>query len=74
MKYRPEFPDRFGCIEDARPHSQAFFACYNDQHCHSAIGYMTPNDMFGWRQQEIHAESRASPKELTSQRFKSAAH
>ena len=30
MKYRPEFPDRFGCIEDARAHCQAFFAWYND--------------------------------------------
>jgi len=26
MKYRPDFPARFGCIEDARLHCQAFFA------------------------------------------------
>ena len=45
MKYRPEFPERFGCIEDARAHCQAFFAWYNDQHCHSAIGYMTPHSV-----------------------------
>ncbi len=45
MKYRPEFPARFGCIEDARSHCQAFFAWYNDQHRHSGIGYMTPHSV-----------------------------
>lgn len=42
MKYRPDFPARFGCIEDARAHCQAFFDWYNTQHRHSGIGYMTP--------------------------------
>jgi len=45
MKYRPEFPARFGCIEDARAHCQTFFAWYNDQHCHSGIGHMTPHSV-----------------------------
>jgi hypothetical protein len=45
MKYRPEFPERFGCIEDARAHCQVFFPWYNDQHCHSGIGYMTPHSV-----------------------------
>ncbi len=45
MKYRPEFPQRFGCIEHARSHCQAFFAWYNAQHCHSGIGYMTPHSV-----------------------------
>ena len=45
MKYRPEFPQRFGCIEHARAHCQAFFAWYNDQHRHSGIGYMTPHSV-----------------------------
>ena len=45
MKYRPEFPERFSCIEDARAQWQAFFAWYNDQHCHSAIGYMMPHSV-----------------------------
>jgi hypothetical protein len=26
LKYRPDFPDRFGCIEDARSHGVGFFA------------------------------------------------
>ena len=42
FKYRPDFPARFGCIEDARAHCQAFFLWYNDSHRHSGIGYMTP--------------------------------
>jgi putative transposase len=45
MKYRPEFPARFGCIEDARAHRQSFFAWYNTTHCHSGIGYMTPHSV-----------------------------
>jgi len=45
MKYRPEFPARFGCIEDARSHCQSFFTWYNDQHRHSGIGYMTPHSV-----------------------------
>jgi putative transposase len=42
MKYRPEFPDRFGCIQDSRDFCQRFFAWYNDEHRHSGIGMMTP--------------------------------
>jgi putative transposase len=43
LKYRPDFPDRFGCIEDARAHCQQFFRWYNDSHRHSGIGLMTPH-------------------------------
>ena len=47
MKYRPEFPERLGGIEDARSHGQACFAGCNDQRCHSGIGYMTPHSVHG---------------------------
>jgi len=43
MKYRPDFPQRFGSIEDARAHCQAFFPWYNTMHRHSGIGYMAPH-------------------------------
>jgi putative transposase len=43
LKYRPDFPERFGSIEDARAHCQAFFDWYNTVHRHSGIGYMTPH-------------------------------
>ena len=42
MKYRPEFPHRFGCIQDSRAFCQTFFPWYNDDHRHSGIGMMTP--------------------------------
>ena len=53
MKYRPEFPDRFGCIEDARAHCQAFFAWYNEEHRHSGIAYMTPKSVHYGSAQEL---------------------
>ena len=43
LKYRPDFPERFGSIEDARAHCQTFFAWYNNEHRHSGIAYMTPH-------------------------------
>jgi putative transposase len=42
MKYRPEFPGRFGCIEDARAFCQQFFQWYNEEHRHSGLGLLTP--------------------------------
>ena len=42
LKYRPDFPERFGSIEDARAHCQQFFRGYNHEHPHSGIGLMTP--------------------------------
>jgi putative transposase len=42
LKYRPDFPERFGSIEDARVHCQQFFPWYNTVHRHSGIGFMTP--------------------------------
>jgi len=42
LKYRPSFPKRFGCIEDARAFCTTFFGWYNNQHHHSGIGFMTP--------------------------------
>jgi putative transposase len=42
LKYRPDFPERFGSIQDARAHCQAFFTWYNTEHRHSGIGLMPP--------------------------------
>ena len=42
LKYRPGFPDRFGCIQDCRAYCQEFFAWYNGHHCHSGIALLTP--------------------------------
>jgi putative transposase len=45
LKYRPDFPDRFGSIEAARLHCQHFFAWYNDAHRHTGLGLHTPADV-----------------------------
>ncbi len=42
MKYRPEFPDRFAGIEQAREFCRIFFPWYNHEHRHSGIGLLTP--------------------------------
>jgi putative transposase len=45
LKYRPDFPERFGSQEHARTHSHDFFEWYNKEHRHGGIGYFTPHDM-----------------------------
>jgi putative transposase len=45
MKYRPDFLDRFGCIEDARRFCQDFFIWYNREHHHGGLGLLTPHDV-----------------------------
>ena len=42
LKYRPEFPERFGSLADARAFCREFFAWYNDRHHHTGIGLLTP--------------------------------
>lgn len=56
MKYRPEFPARFGSIEDARSFCQDFFRWYNKEHRHSGIGLFTPEDVHYGRTKEIHQQ------------------
>jgi putative transposase len=58
LKYRPEFPERFGSIQDARGFCQVFFPWYNTAHHHGGIGLLTPevlhygraDDVIGQRQ------------------------
>ena len=42
LKYRPDFPDRFGSIEHARLFCQPFFRWYNHDHHLSGLGLLTP--------------------------------
>ena len=41
MKYWPDYPDRFGCIQDARRFCREFFPWYNHQHHHSGLQLLT---------------------------------
>jgi len=42
LKYAPDFPGRFGSIQDARAFVGPFLDFYNHHHRHSGIGYHTP--------------------------------
>ena len=69
LKYRPEFPDRFGSIQDSRAFCQQFFAWYNQDHRHSALGLLTPamvhfgqaQSVLGQRQAVLDAAYQAHP-------------
>ena len=45
LKYHPEFPDRFGSLQDARSFLLDFFQWYNTMHHHSGLGWLTPWDV-----------------------------
>jgi len=45
FKYRPEMPERFGSVEDARAAFRALFDWYNNRHYHSGIALLTPADV-----------------------------
>ena len=45
LKYCPQFPERFGSIQDARAFCQPFFNWYNKEHRHSGIALMTPEQV-----------------------------
>ena len=81
MKYRPEFPDRFGCIQDSRAFSQGFFRWYNEEHRHSGLALLTPAMVhYGQsalilkqRQTVLDAAYRAHPERFVRQPPKPAA-
>ncbi len=70
LKYRPDFPERFGSLEDARGFCQVFFPWYNKEHHHSGVGLMTPHvvhyglakEAFEARQKVLLAAYEAHPE------------
>lgn len=53
LKYRPEYPDRFGSYEDALSYCRHFFPWYNTEHHHSGIAYLTPEVVHHGRAAEV---------------------
>ena len=74
LKYRPEFPDRFGSQEHALQFLRPFFQWYNYQHYHSGIGLLTPamvhyghaQQIIGSRQQLLEAAYAAHPERFVN--------
>ncbi len=56
LKNCPAFPERFGCIQDARAFCEAFFAYYNHEHRHSGIGYHTPASVHYGTAEEVRSQ------------------
>jgi putative transposase len=67
MKYRPEFPDRFGCYQDAHRFCAEFFPWYNHEHHHSGLGYLTPYEVH-WGLAEKRREHRAGVLQVAYER------
>lgn len=55
LKYRPDFPERFGSLEDARAFCRTFFSWYNAEHRHVGIGLLTPEMVHHGRGEQVRA-------------------
>jgi len=53
LKYRPDFPERFGAAQDARSFCGGFFPWYNGEHKHSGISFLTPETVHYGREAAI---------------------
>ena len=60
LKYQPEFPRRFGCIEDAKAFCRAFFAWYNQNYHHAGLGLITPDQVHYGQADAVHATRQAT--------------
>jgi len=59
LKYRPNFPERFGSIQDSRGFCDDFFRWYNQEHHHSGLGLLTPHDVHhGLANQRLSARAK----------------
>jgi putative transposase len=54
LKYQPQFPKCFGCIEDAKQFCRQFFDWYNRAHHHIGLGLMTPDQVHYGQADQIH--------------------
>jgi putative transposase len=59
LKYRPDFPERFGSIEHSRSFCQSFFPWYNHDHHHSGLGLLTPAVVHYGKAAEVIAQRKA---------------
>jgi putative transposase len=67
LKYQPQFPKRFGCIEDAKTFCRGFFDWYNNDHHHAGIGLMTPNQVHYGQADQVYAARQVTLSHAFSQ-------
>lgn len=60
MKYRPDYPQRFDAQDQAHAWAKAFFAWYNHEHHHVALGLLTPVAVHFGQAEEIVAQRQAT--------------
>jgi len=60
MKYRPDYPDRFGCAAAARTWAQRFFAWYNHEHHHTSLALLTPAAVHTGQAAQLTAQRQAT--------------
>jgi putative transposase len=60
LKYRPDYPERFGSLPDARSWGRCFFAWYNDRHHHTGLGLLTPADVHHGRAETVRQKRQAA--------------
>lgn len=53
LKYHPEFPERFGSIEDAGNFCRFFITWYNTEHRHSGIVMLTPESVHYGKAEQV---------------------
>jgi putative transposase len=56
MKYRPDYPDRFASIDQARVWTRPFFQWYNHEHYHSGLNLLTPASVHYGQAEAIRAQ------------------
>lgn len=56
LKYRPDYPERFGSLADARSWARRFFAWYNDDHHHSGLALLTPAVVHHGRAESVRSQ------------------
>lgn len=56
MKYRPDYPGHFGCLQDARSWAEGFFRWYNHEHHHGGIGFLTPASVHFGKAEQVQAK------------------
>ena len=72
MKYRPDYPTRFGCLQDARAWATEFFNWYNREHHHTGLALLTPADVHFHRAEHLLQKRQAvlqAAFEKTPERF-----